>query len=398
MELNKTYSEYELNIIRSLDRYVSESSNGRLRAYVNEPILRNDDQGNGIWLQPDLTVRDTKANNKLVEVYEICSYTSYKVNLNTLRKDLLDLEKYTGAKAFLAFMQDDKGLQILSLEQVDDEIKRRNPQIEEPIKTFSDFYDKVNRVYKSKYNKKNKLFFRGHSWNFDPIPGVYRNDNYLKERIIYEEAVRRKPSEFTPNMTVFDNLVKMQHYGLPTRLLDITSNPLVALYFACEKNNKDDEKFGKQDGKVFVYSMRQDEIRYFDSHNVTNLSHLAKLQPDFNFDIKKHEKYLKDIIKEEKAGLDGKRLTLNSINQVVCVLPKLNNDRIIRQEGAFLLFGMGKTKDKMAELKHKPIEITIDKDAKLGILEELNHLGINEASLFPETDKVMQQIKRDFLL
>jgi len=39
----------------------------------------------------------------------------------------------------------------------------------------------------------------------------------------------------------------MQHYGIPTRLLDITSNPLVALFFACIE-------FPKVDGEVIFFS------------------------------------------------------------------------------------------------------------------------------------------------
>lgn len=54
------------------------------------------------------------------------------------------------------------------------------------------------------------------------------------------------PNEFLGNR--FDSLVKMQHFGMPTRLLDTTTNPLVALYFACESDKQLDK-----DGAVYMF-------------------------------------------------------------------------------------------------------------------------------------------------
>ena len=83
--------------------------------------------------------------------------------------------------------------------------------------------------------------FRGQgNKEWDLMPSVMRNrEDYLNEELYIKECIRQYPEEFI-NMSKIDMLIKMQHYGVPTRLLDLTKNPLIALYFACvSEPNKD---------------------------------------------------------------------------------------------------------------------------------------------------------------
>ena len=180
----------------------------------------------------------------------------------------------------------------------------------------------------------------------------------------------------------------MQHYALPTRLLDITSNPLVALYFACQNYKKND------DGVVYVFKIRKNEIKYYDSDSVSLISNLAKLnieKSDFTdsgcFDYLMHE------IRDEKPHFRSdlpQELNENDLTKVFPVKVKLNNNRIVSQSGAFFIFGIENLTSKLkpASLSSPIIDkqIIIPNKSKAGLIEILEKLAINETTLFPELE------------
>lgn len=89
--------------------------------------------------------------------------------------------------------------------------------------------------------------FRGQAnANWLLSPSLYRQNLFEAENLLLTEIKHICPNEFGDNR--FDSLVKMQHFGMPTRLLDVTTNPLVSLYFACESSEQSNE-----DGIVYIF-------------------------------------------------------------------------------------------------------------------------------------------------
>ena len=235
-------------------------------------------------------------------------------------------------------------------------------------------------------------FYRGHYYNkyVDNAP-IYRNVNRLREEDInIRELIRKCPTDFSNCTTTFERLVKMQHYSLPTRLLDITSNPLVALFFACWKSAG--ESNDNVNGELIVYAVNRKDIRYFDDKEVCLLSNIAMFP--YETKMQKGHRDFKHIISRIKQENPYFYINDAAFNQVLCVMPKLDNPRIIRQSGAFFLFGCNGTKAKPAELIVPKYKININKDKKERILRDLDSLGINESTLFPEIENVAHFLRQ----
>lgn len=280
------------------------------------------------------------------------------------------------------------------------------------VSNISEYIPLLSKIDKDE-NK--QLFFRGHSDDrYSLCPNLYRKEHYyVNEDNIYKDTIVNSPQEFYKCKTTIEVLVKMQHYGIPTRLLDITRNPLVALFFACCENDT-------EDGEIILLNIPIKYVRFYDSDKVTILANLTKQQVDFGFDYKADFDYFKEndieevnnqyfgyllhSIKEDKPHFYN-IINPCDIESVFAVQVKLDNPRIIRQNGAFLIFGIeksqdgtgGKTNCAIVEedwiLKPNNEKVIIPKEFKKNILEELNLFSINRSTLFPELEDFAKHIK-----
>lgn len=206
---------------------------------------------------------------------------------------------------------------------------------------------------------KEGIFFRGQGMNYDHIiPGIYREMNwYINEKELQKRTEMMAPDALAKAHNNFERLALMQHYGLRTRILDITTNALVALYFAVT-DNKD------KDGIVYIFRNKKECLTAYDDkvaikmvisclnyeqkmelstmlskykNKHTELYEIAKAENEERFSkivdavysFFRHDTgdYYRKIYADELFGID-------------LVLPNRLDARLLNQEGAFFLFGL----------------------------------------------------------
>ena len=96
------------------------------------------------------------------------------------------------------------------------------------IENINQFLDEIKSAISSCANPP---FYRGHSneEKFKLVPFIYRDKRFIEnEDKIYRETIAKVPYDFNGKNTI-ESLVLMQHYGVPTRILDLTTNPLLVM-------------------------------------------------------------------------------------------------------------------------------------------------------------------------
>lgn len=183
------------------------------------------------------------------------------------------------------------------------------------------------------------VFFRGQTdANRLLVPFVLR-DNPQRENLLIEEFQRRFSAEAGQCKTAMDKLVLMQHYGLQTRCLDLTENPLVALHFACQDmkkfhdRNSDANKYKWGEVIIFKEYGGSKDIKFPESSTTSIIANTAFLEEKFSL-LKLGMLYKNDY----HFSFNDEYIRLRDIlwRSVIVRTPQIN-PRIKNQAGAFIL-------------------------------------------------------------
>jgi hypothetical protein len=300
-----------------------------------------------------------------------------------------------------------------------EEIKFNREDIENngiEISSVSVFIEKINELKANLNESSQELFFRGQKTDFWALtPSVFRDNLLSIEHTLMQLPLLKVPHEFVSINNDFERMTKYQHYGMCTRLLDLTTNPLVALFFACatygQVHYKDDPNDTCQEanGVIFFnkrYSTPIDEL------NVKIVSALSQmdLSKDNTLGAILNNLVRQQIISKESADRWNSNSHYEEFIEIIqnnyIVIPPYNNERLSRQSGIFLLTGcfnfIYKTaiNESIIEKGYKNLRDEFDEkffyvsgENKEIILEELDTYNINEATLFPELEHHLNYIK-----
>ena len=328
---------------------------------------------NGGRFSPDFAIVDKE--KKRYAYFDVKQHTPTIINellmrhraVNALVKDAIPnyLITHSEQKGWLAYLPQEENVPQL-LNKVFDDIFRALDDANNGIRTVGNYLFEVQRLKNRMVEEglTGSVFYRGQTnANWHLTPSLFRNpkdenDNdlgftyYEEEENLIRDARRRFPLAFRNCHTEFDQLAMAQHYEIPTRLLDVTGNALVALFFAVQENN---ERAGK--GKVFLFNASQGEMQYALKCGTEDIVKISGCRSGDCF--RGHRKPL-------------------------LVLTSYNTERQRVQKSAFYVLG-NNNDGSLNEFK-ADAEVEIPYESKNNLREELDkNCNINISTLFPES-------------
>jgi len=248
--------------------------------------------------------------------------------------------------------------------------------------------------------------FRGISKEYQKYPKLIRDANPESidldyyEKIILNEFVNKSSSLLSGNLVDMDIVGYAQHHGLPTRLIDWSKNPFVALFFAINSKSSDDKGYrifafdtikGFEIDRLLVKQTYDDLSRVYDTKLNTYFKFIDDIgqdEGDVNKVISYYDEYPIYKESEEFEELRGSKHLIP-----IFYRSNLSNKRVINQQGLYLIPDI-LTKSRIDSYYDTNFcnEVTIDKSIIDTAIDKLENMGINQTSLFYDLDNIATDV------
>ncbi|MEH6930551.1 FRG domain-containing protein [Priestia megaterium] len=231
---------------------------------------------------------------------------------------------------------------------------------------------------------RSSLAYRGvGSSMFDLSTSLMRIDNTYMESHLLRNFKKYARSVLKDDHNDWELIAVAQHYGLPTRLLDWSFSPYVALHFATSDISKYDE-----DGAIWcldivkVHELLPHKYKEALNEEASYVFTVDLLQNIYNIEVSK----IKNFNLEKEEGNDF----------VICLEPPSLDERIVNQYAMFtLMTNPNRTLDNWLEdYPHIYKKIIIPAELKLEIRDKLDQANINERMIYPGLQGISEWLKR----
>lgn len=254
------------------------------------------------------------------------------------------------------------------------------------INSMGQYIDNIFNLKNGDFNNTGYIFRGVNSIKFELSSSLYRycNDidtrNYVESRLLQnfkKYALLLEPQKFD---SIWNTMFIAQHHGIPTRLLDFSSSPLIALHFALDDNKNED---------AAVWAINLSEIH---SNSLPDeYKTILKRNNAFSFTIEMIEEIC-STIKEYNEDMNGEHFLV--------IEPPSIDIRIINQGSLFAV--LPNDLDpldvylKNSFVKNIAIKYIIPKEKISQFRTQLDEMNITERILFNDLDGIAKYLKRRY--